>query len=98
RDDRRKHKVACKGMTLSALRDTLQQHLAHRTALTVQRADGVIIQKCAIFGRKTMLTAQLPDQRQSVAQALREHELRVFAALNAGLDELDETQGVAIEL
>ena len=45
-----------------------------------------------------MILAQLPDQRQSVAQASREHELCIFAALNASLDELHQTQNVDVEL
>jgi hypothetical protein len=45
-----------------------------------------------------VILAQLPDQRHSIAQASREHELRVFAALNASPDELDQTQNVDVEL
>ena len=80
------------------MRDTLQQRLAHRAALTIERADGVVVQKRTILRRKTMILAQLPDQRQSVAQTSREHEFRVFAALDAGLDEFDQTQNVDIQL
>src|SRR6202789_376711 len=45
-----------------------------------------------------MILAQLPDERQRIAQAAGKHKLRVFAAFNAALDELDQTEDVDFEL
>src|SRR5208283_1374547 len=98
RDNRRKNKITRQRVTFSATRNTLPQYLAHRTALAIERADRVVIQEGTVVRRKTMLLSQLPDQRQRVAQASSEHELRVFAALNPGLDELDQAQHVDVQL
>src|SRR5215472_11274678 len=45
-----------------------------------------------------MLVTEALDEGQRLAQALREHELRVFAALDASLDELDEAENIMVEL
>src|SRR5208283_2939735 len=82
RDNRRKHKITRQRVTFSAARNTLPQYLAHRTALAIEPADGVVVEEGAVVRRKTVLLAQLPDQRQCVAQAPRKYELRVFAALD----------------
>src|SRR5580700_4227810 len=80
------------------MRDTFPQRLAHRTALAVKRANGVVAQKCAILPRKAVIRAQLPDQRQRIAQTSREHKLCRFAALDARPDELDQTQDIDVEI
>src|SRR5450755_4747916 len=86
-DHRRQYEAARERMSLSAARDAIEQSLPYRTALAIERADRVVVEEGTILDGKTIFLAHLPNQRQGVAQAAREHELRILTPLDTRLDE-----------
>src|SRR5579871_5716025 len=80
-----------------ALRHACLQARRHVPALRIKRANVGDIEEGTVVDRKSILLANLFDQRKRIAQAAREDELGIFAPFDSSLEKVDKAENIMLD-
>ena len=94
RNQRRQHDATRQLVPAFSFRYAGLEPRPHIAALGIKGLNVGDVEKRTILRRKPMLSSDLLDQRQSVAQAARENKLGVLATLDPTLDEVNQAEDI----